>query len=272
MTDFVIPAPQFFAADGLQHAWYSWGAQTGTPVILQHGFAADTDKNWVQPGVVQSLIDTGRWVVGLDARGHGRSQPAHDSAHAGTVQMAKDVSVLIDVLQSENSVEAVDFAGYSMGGFIGMHAITTERRIRRAVIAAVGANAGGIDNLARIQSPLNLNAIADAMQAFVDDPSMSPKSIQNPDAQAFLRYARFTGADLPSLIAHMRAPVIRPTGLDSIVASVMVLAGSDDHLAKSAEVLAAAIPNAVMQRCPGDHLSAVAEPAFRSALTEFLCG
>jgi pimeloyl-ACP methyl ester carboxylesterase len=265
------PEPIFFSNDELKLAFYTWGTPVGVPVVLQHGFSADTIANWMLPGIVQDLVEAGRWVVGLDARGHGKSARVHDADRAGTTQMATDVRALIDVLAAEHGVSEVDYGGYSMGGFIGMHVITTEPKIRRAVIAAVGATAGGVRVTTNNGAAINLRGIADAMEQYADDPTTDIKTLPDRDARDFLRYARFTGADLRSLVAHMRGPQVPPSGLESITASVLVLAGTDDHLATTAEQLAALIPNARMHRTPGDHLSAITNTEFRATFTAFLC-
>jgi pimeloyl-ACP methyl ester carboxylesterase len=268
-----IPQPETLPTrDGLSLAWYRWGTPSATPpVVLQHGFSADTVSNWVTPGVVQALLAGGRWVVGLDARGHGKSDKPHDPAMYGNVRMSADVSALIDLLHDRHGVHQVDYAGYSMGGFIGMHVISTDQRVRRAVIAAVGAAAGAATSDGGRPATVDRSAIADAMLRYADDPTLNIRdNFTNPDAVAFLRYARYTGADLRALAAHMQGPMSAPHGVDQITATTLVLAGSNDHLAESAEVLAAQIPGARCVRTPGDHLSAVGEPEFIAVLVSFL--
>ncbi len=273
MTNTEAPEPQFFDHSGLRHAFYTWGTpDEHPPVVLQHGFSADTISNWLLPGIVQDLVDAGRWVVGLDARGHGRSDKPHDSAVYGNSLMAEDVSALISAMQHQHNVTVVDFAGYSMGGFIGMHVLPNEHRIRRAIISAVGVAAGAPTASSPGGVPtVNRSAIADAMERYAADPTINiDATFADNDARSFLRYARWTGADLLALAAHMRATHQPPANLDQITANVMVLAGRDDHLAKTAEELAAQIPGAVMVRSAGDHLSALAQPDYRAAFSAFL--
>ena len=49
-----------------------------------------------------------------------------------------------------------------------------------------------------------------------------------------------------------------------------VLAGAGDAVILPPEDLAARLPRARLERVPGDHLSAVAQPAFRAAIVAFL--
>jgi hypothetical protein len=88
-----VMQPQFFTNDGLRHAWYQWGEASDQPqhgldpsdsqvrhsieppVILQHGFAADTLSNWVTPGVVDDLRQAGRWVDSMHLVMANRTNP-----------------------------------------------------------------------------------------------------------------------------------------------------------------------------------------------------
>jgi pimeloyl-ACP methyl ester carboxylesterase len=259
------------SSDGIDLRWYSWGEQQGTPVVLQHGFAASAESNWFTPGVVEKLLADGRWVVALDARGHGESGKPHDPKMYGENVMARDVSELIDVLARDHGVNTVDFAGYSMGGYIGVHVVINDPRIRRAAICGVPATAAGSSKGGQVS--VNRSAIASAMLAYADNPTVKIKEItSDPEAINFLRYARFTNADMRALAAFMQTDTVRPTGVEHITIPVLVLAGIDDHLARTAPELAQLIPGATLVLSSGDHLSAVAEPDFHEALVTFLRG
>src|SRR4051812_28540339 len=102
----------FRSFDGTTISYREWGSEySGVPVILHHGFAADSLTNWVTPGVADRIVAEGRHVVALDARGHGRSDKPHDVGAYDGGQMGTDVSRLIDHLQFDR----VDLVGYSMG-------------------------------------------------------------------------------------------------------------------------------------------------------------
>lgn len=61
----------FTASDGVEIAYRQWGSPDGRPpVLLHHGFVADSHINWVAPGVVDALVGAGHRVVAHDARGH----------------------------------------------------------------------------------------------------------------------------------------------------------------------------------------------------------
>lgn len=89
-----------------------WDEGAGTPVILLHGFAADSFINWRVPGVVRALKKHFR-VISLDIRGHGRSEKPTDPNAYG-LELVEDVRRLMDHI----GIEKAHLVGYSMGGFI----------------------------------------------------------------------------------------------------------------------------------------------------------
>jgi pimeloyl-ACP methyl ester carboxylesterase len=250
---------QFTAADGVEIAYDEWGTPSGhPPVLLHHGFVADASLNWVATGVVGALVDAGRHVVALDARGHGRSGKPHDPALYGEPVMARDLRTLIDVVGASQ----VDLVGYSMGAVVSLITASEEPRIRRLAVGGVGAGIvelGGLDTRA-----IDNVALAAALEA--DDPS----PITDAGAQGFRLFADAIGADRMALAAHARMVHASPIALDRIAAPTLVLAGDADPLAARPQVLADAIAGARVQLVAGDHLGAVGDPAFTAALVEFL--
>ena len=63
---------------------------------------------------------------------------------------------------------------------------------------------------------------------------------------------------------------VDPQKLRETTNSVMVLIGEDDDLVGSGDGVAAFIPGAVLVKVPGDHITAVGQPAFRQAIVDFL--
>jgi pimeloyl-ACP methyl ester carboxylesterase len=247
----------FTTFDGLRLNYTRWEG-TGRPVVLQHGFAADTNANWIAPGVVAALRDAGLTVISLDARGHGRSEKPHDEARYSEDTMARDVSALLDELELDD----VALVGYSMGAIIALLVASTDKRISLLATGGVGAGIvdfGGVDM--RVVTP---DVISRGLLAanLADVP---------PGAVPFRRLADALGADRVALAAVARA-ARRDTPIDlaAIQAPTLVLAGDADLLAAAPERLAAAIPNARLKLVPGDHLAAVAHPLFSSSLLAFL--
>jgi len=84
----------------------------GVPVVLVHGFAANADVNWRQPGVTEVLAESFR-VISIDNRGHGLSSKPRDPDAYG-LEMVDDIIRLLDHLE----IDKAHVVGYSMGGFI----------------------------------------------------------------------------------------------------------------------------------------------------------
>lgn len=245
--------PTLTSFDGTPIAYGVWGE--GLPVLLLHGFASNRRVNWEEPGVVAALVAAGRCVVAADARGHGESGKPHDPAAYADDALVRDARALLDHLGAERA----DVVGYSMGAMTAARWVAAEPRARSVVLAGVGGDAspprpGGPD------SPL-----VAALE--IGEPS----SVKNPVLRGFRMFAGRTGADRRALAALERARANRsPVRLEAITVPALVLAGTRDSLIRPPEELAARLPRARLERVAGDHLSAVAQPAFRAAIVDFL--
>ncbi len=228
----------------------------GAAVLLLHGFAADHRGNWEAPGIVDALVAAGRRVIATDARGHGASGKPHDPAAYADDAMVRDALCVLDHLE----LDAVDVAGYSMGAMVAARLAAREApRMRSLILAGVGGNAtpprpGGPD------SPL-----AAALE------TEDTRSIRDPIARGFRSFAQRSGADRFALAAIERAGAHRsPVDFAAITMPVLVLAGEGDTLIQPPAELAARLPDARLERVPGDHLSAVGEPGFKQAIVRFI--
>lgn len=257
----VLGVESFTTSDGVRIAYEEWRgeAESGPPVFLHHGFAADARLNWVRTGVVAALIDAGRRVVAPDARGHGGSDKPHDPARYGEDRMARDLSELLDHLDCDQ----VDLVGYSMGAVVALIAATREPRIRRLVVGGVGGavvELGGVDVRA-----MDRHLLAAALR--LDDPAQ----ITHPMARAFRDFADAGPRnDRLALAAQSDAVHQGRIALERITAPTLVLAGRDDALARRPEELANAIDGARLEFVEGDHLGAVVAPGFVASLVRHL--
>jgi pimeloyl-ACP methyl ester carboxylesterase len=250
--------------DGTAIAYHCWEPDAGVeahpvPVVLQHGFAADTMVDWLIPGTVAGLTAVGRRVVGVDARGHGRSAKSPDARRYGERRMAEDLLAVAARLD----VPAVDLVGYSMGAVVALLAATMHPSVRRLVVGGVGAGVvevGGVDT--RV---LPNDRLAHALSADEDEDADLP-----PEVVSMRAFARMLGDDLPSLAAQARA--VHRDGIDlaAITAETLVIAGDADPLAVRPHVLAEAIIGARLCTVAGEHDVIGSNPDFRSAIIEFL--
>jgi pimeloyl-ACP methyl ester carboxylesterase len=245
--------PTLASFDGTPIAYETSGA--GPPVLLLHGFAANRKTNWQVPGIVDALVGAGRSVVAADARGHGESGQPHEPEAYANDAMVRDARALLDHL----ALPSVDVVGYSMGAMTAARLVAGEARARSVVLAGLGGDAtpprpGGPD------SPL-----VAALEA--EDGS----AITNPVLRGFRLFAARSGADRRALAAIERGRLLRsPVRFDAITMPALVLAGREDALIRPPDELAARLPRARLELVPGDHLTAVAKPAFRAAILAFL--
>jgi pimeloyl-ACP methyl ester carboxylesterase len=139
---------RFRSWDGLEIAYREWGEDAhAPPILLQHGFVANANANWVLTGVVGALTDAGRRVIAPDARGHGSSEKPHDPARYGELRMARDLGALLDLMGAPQ----VDLVGYSMGAVVALLLASEDERVRRLVVGGVGSGVvecGGVDRRA----------------------------------------------------------------------------------------------------------------------------
>lgn len=256
-----LPAPRFHeSGDGVRVAYYVWGdATAGPPVVLQHGFIADTYLNWVPPGVVAALLANGRAVVGVDARGHGRSDKPHDPVRYGESRMSRDLRGVV----TEIGAETYDLVGYSMGAVIALITASEDRRVRRLAIGGVGAGIverGGVDTRA-----LDRSVLARALET--DDPSTAT---DDPAVLAFVRFADAVGGDKLAYAAQARSVHAQAIPLEQITADALVVVGDRDPLAVRPRVLAQAVHDARLEVLAGDHLGVLSDPRFTPTVAEFV--
>ncbi|HEX4410024.1 MAG TPA: alpha/beta fold hydrolase [Xanthobacteraceae bacterium] len=243
-----------FTHDGVEIAFLDEGE--GEPIVLVHGFASNKEANWVAPGWVTTLTRAGRRVIALDDRGHGASTKLYDPADYHSTIMAEDVLALLDHL----GVQRADVMGYSMGARItAFLALAHPDRVRSAILGGLGI---------RLVEGVGLpDTIADALEG----PSLA--EVSDPTAYLFRAFAEQTKSDLRALAACLRGSrqTLSREEVGRISAPVMVAVGTRDLIAGSAEELAALIPGARALAIPDrDHMLAVGDRAFKSAVTAFL--
>jgi pimeloyl-ACP methyl ester carboxylesterase len=103
------PSHEFFTtSDGIKIHYMQLG-ESGSYVVLIHGYTGSAEGNWFRNGIAAALATNHR-VVALDCRNHGRS----DKPQLNGPGKADDVIELMDHLK----IQKVHIHGYSMGGSI----------------------------------------------------------------------------------------------------------------------------------------------------------
>ncbi|MFN3856943.1 MAG: alpha/beta fold hydrolase [Caulobacter sp.] len=228
-------------------------AGQGRPVLMLHGFIANTDLNWVQPGILAAVADAGFEAIAPDLRGHGQSAAPTDPAAWPPDVLAMDQEALIAAL----GLTDYDLVGYSLGARTAVRMMVRGARPRRAVL-------GGMGDSGVMQ--------AGARAAMFEDSIRNGENAANPQAgkyiQARIRAGGFKAEALLGVLSSFAATAL--ADLAALDLPILVVSGQDDQDNGSAEHLAAALPNGKAMRIPGDHLSAVAEPALARAIIDWL--
>ena len=103
------PTHEFFTtSDGVKIHYMRLG-QSGSYVVLIHGYTGSAEGNWFKNGIAAALAANHR-VVAIDNRNHGRS----DKPQLNGPGKAEDTIELMDHLH----IQKAHIHGYSMGGMI----------------------------------------------------------------------------------------------------------------------------------------------------------
>lgn len=243
-----------FNSDGVEIAYLDEGG--GEPMLLIHGFASNTQANWVDTGWVRELTRAGYRVISIDNRGHGRSAKPHDPALYGAPIMAEDARRLLDHL----GLPRADVMGYSMGARItAFLTMAHPARVRSAVFAGLGIN--------MVRGMAGTGPIAHALEAESID------QVTNATARTFRAFAEQTKSDLKALAACIRSSrdPITAEALGWITTPVLVAVGTLDVIGGSAKDLAALIPGGEALEIPDrDHMKAVGDRAYKEGVLAFL--
>lgn len=244
--------PTFESFDGTKLSYEIDG--DGPPVVLLHGFVADSYINWVRPGVVGRVTSAGFRTIALDQRGHGMSQKPHEPEAYADGAMLKDAQVLLDHI----GLERCAMVGYSMGAMNTLRLLASgEQRIRAAVFGGIG----GSLLMSREGSP---SLLAEAMEA--EDKS----TITNAFAKSFRDFADLTKGDRKALAAIQRQPWKPIDGIEGVHVPTLVLVGDNDPMIGDPQQLADKLPNGSATVVGGSHLNVVNNPQFHEAVVSFL--
>jgi pimeloyl-ACP methyl ester carboxylesterase len=243
-----------FDSDGVEIAYIDEGE--GEPLLLIHGFASNVAANWVDPGWVRTLTQSGRRVIAYDNRGHGRSEKLYDPDVYGAPLMAEDGRRLLDHL----GIMHADVLGYSMGARIAAFlTLAHPERVRGLILGGLGIN--------MVRGVVGSGPIAKALEA----PRI--EDVINDTARSFRAFAEQTKSDLKALAACIRGPreKITPERLATIAVPTLIAVGSNDVIAGSGAELATLIPGAQFLDIPGrDHMRAVGDATFKQGVLDFL--
>jgi len=232
-------------------------------VVLVHGGVSSFEHNFGQFGWVEALTGIGREVVGLDLRGHGRSDRPRDAGSYGTSRLAGDVLALLEHLQ----LPRVALVGYSIGAAIALELLRrAPARFERAVLVAAG------DGLIGHPPHSFPEVLPGLVQVFEREsyPADLPKS-----QSAYWKILESVGADRAAMRAFASAayPPLAPHEAAAIDVPMLVISGERDRVLGRGPRLAAALGRAEYLEIAGaNHFALAIEPAVRGAVARFLGG
>jgi pimeloyl-ACP methyl ester carboxylesterase len=142
-----IVAERFVTSFDGTSIWFSDSGGDGAVVVLLHGATLTSISNFrvsysddgaissaVGPTVHGRLVAAGARVIGVDARGHGRSGRSREPDRYRGDAHAHDVTAVLDAA----GVDQVDLVGYSMGSLTAMRLFSLDSRIRSAALCGAG--------------------------------------------------------------------------------------------------------------------------------------
>jgi pimeloyl-ACP methyl ester carboxylesterase len=242
---------RFQSFDGVSIGYRTLGE--GWPTLLLHGFLASAEANWFLPGIAAAIAAAGRRVIAPDLRGHGRSDAPTDPAAWPRDVLAMDQEALVAHLHLKD----YDLVGYSLGARTAVRMLARGARPRKLVLGGMGDS--------------GLMA-AGARAAMLEDAIRHGEAARDPRAGRRVQAMMAAGGLKPEAMLGVLASFVATPAeaIARIDVPTLVVAGARDDDNGSAEGLAALMPDARAARVPGDHLSAVMEPALAGEIVEFL--
>jgi pimeloyl-ACP methyl ester carboxylesterase len=167
--------------------------------------------------------------------------------------LARDVEALVEHL----GLTDYDLGGYSLGGRTTMRCVVRGMTPRRAVISGMGLS--GLTEFGP-RSDFFLDVIA------------RPDGFERGSAGWFaVQFMRTNHIDGEAVAHVLRSQVSTPRAeVLAVRTPILVVAGKDDLDNGSAPELAEALPDGRYVEVPGNHMSAVVEPALGRAIADFL--
>lgn len=252
-----MPVPQYvMSPEGYRLATYTWGEEDAPTVIAVHGFASSCKDTWVDTGWVGSLLKAGFRVLGVDQRGHGRSDKPTNPEHYTLPLLVGDIENVLDTWM----VDPVLYLGYSLGARVGWHVCThLQGRVERAVL-------GGVPD----GRPLGRLDLAQA-HAYIEHGT----PVTDPATQNYVRLAeRVPENELAALVALAGGMRLgdENTTLDVAPTQPMLVAtGALDSVLEQSREIAARLPNGVFAEIDKrHHFNTPGARQFRQLGIEFL--
>ncbi len=240
----------FQSFDGVQIAY--WDQGEGKPILLLHGFTANSQLNWESSGIAENLVNSGRRVIMFDARGHGESEKPHHSYSYWNRAMAKDLNAFVEYLD----LYEYDILGYSMGANVAIEATLMSEGMRSLVLAGLHLyekdwTMSDAERKARVKNMLDDN----------------PK-----EKDLYREFADKTGGDRKAFAARIEGniyPEFSEWDLKKLHLPVLIINGSREYDAAEAATF---FPDARGVSLRANHVTLLRNKNFSNEVISFLDG
>lgn len=227
-----------------------WDQGEGDPILLLHGFTANSHINWELSGIADALLKSGRRVIMMDARGHGESDKPHTSYSYWNRAMAKDVGGLVEYLMLYD----YDVLGYSMGAKVAIEAELMFGRMRSMILAGLEIYDKDWVLTDKERKRRVKNMLSD-----------------NPEGKdEYWKYAMKTGGDRKAFAARLEGniyPEFSHWQLKKLHLPILIINGTREY---DAEKAASYFPNAKGISLRGSHITLLRNKNFATEVMSFL--
>jgi pimeloyl-ACP methyl ester carboxylesterase len=245
----------FLSHDGTRIAYLDQG--TGPSVLLLHGLSANVRVNWVETGIVDTLLESGFRVLAIDTRGHDNSESPEDPAAYHPDAIASDAVALVTRL----GAEPVAVVGYSYGCRTAA-ILASDRKIDLSALVLAGLDLDTTLNPLPKDNPMT-DAICAALMA--EDPS----AVEFPGvAEMRQRIEEWNANHVAMAHIYRGMQDARPIDYDAIrVPTLVINSPQEPDPALVADLIAGA---KTARLAAGDHMSGPKEPDFMPNVLGFL--
>jgi len=251
------------------------GPETGTPLILIHGWGACV---YTFRHLLASRALLERRLIAFDQRGHGLSDKPTLRGSYATSALVDDVRDLMDALD----VERADVLGHSLGGGVALHFTLAHRsRVRRLVLAApIGITSVQLPRIGHWLTP----RITDRLASFLTPRLLTeillrstygnPRRVSERDIDEYWAPSQFPDyyRAARALLEEFDWNALDTRQLASLGHESLVILGTADRLIRGAESAATTIPKAKLVELDGAGHLGIEECAeeFNRAVRSFL--
>ena len=259
---------KYFDSDGVKIYYTVQGE--GEPIVLIHGFTANQDVQWRNPGIIDALDDDFK-VIAIDNRGHGKSDKPIGAEHYGE-KMAQDAINLLDHL----GIDKAHVAGYSMGGFITLNLVANHPdRLITAAVTGAGWNPPGSEFESvgeAIAKALEEEGSLRPLMHALTPPGRDPMPEEQIEMIDQMLLTMNDPKALASVARGLKELNVSEDALKKNQVPVLAIVGEIDPLKAGTDAMAAVMNNVVdVVVIPGaDHITAFNHPEFTEALKAFI--